>query len=382
MSAATDLLAELVRADTVGANEGDLARVCGALLEKAGMSGRYVDLEPGREQYVGLAEPDGPGSAASGAGVGGSGPLTFTGHLDTVPVGDGWSRDAWAAETDGDRMYGRGTSDMKSGVAALVVAVAEHVSRPHRCRGVQVVLTSGEETGCTGALEIPGSAVAPGGPLVVAEPTQNRLVAGHKGAHWMRVTATGRAAHGSAPELGDNAVVKLARAAVALHEHRDWPEQEGFGPVTANVGVFRGGVQVNVVPDAAELMLDVRTVPSASGDSVRALVRTVAGPEVEVAAPLVLPPVDTAPDDPFVELVGSALAATGLDPAPAPPARYFTDAAALVRVLTTDGGPVTPTVVLGPGEPDQCHVADEWCSLSRVDEAVAVYGELLSRWCG
>lgn len=382
MSAATDLLAELVRADTVGANEGDLARVCGALLEKAGMSGRYVDLEPGREQYVGLAGPDGPGSARSGAGVGGSGPLTFTGHLDTVPVGDGWSRDAWAAETDGDRMYGRGTSDMKSGVAALVVAVAEHVSRPHRCRGVQVVLTSGEETGCTGALEIPGSAVVPGGPLVVAEPTQNRLVPAHKGAHWMRVSATGRAAHGSAPELGDNAVVKLARAAVALHDHRDWPAQEGFGPVTANVGVFGGGVQVNVVPDAAELMLDVRTVPSVSGDSVRALVRSVAGSEVEVTDHLELPPVDTALDDPFVELVGSALAATGLDPAPAPPARYFTDAAALVRVLTTDGGPVTPTVVLGPGEPDQCHVDDEWCSLSRVDEAVAVYGELLSRWCG
>lgn len=382
MSEATELLAELVRADTVGAREGDLARLCGGLLEKAGMGGRYVDLEPGREQYVGIARADATDAPRPDAGAGAAGPLTFTGHLDTVPVGTGWTRDAWAAETDGDRMYGRGTSDMKSGVAALVVAVAEHVSRPHRCRGVQVVLTSGEETGCTGALEIPASALVPGGPLVVAEPTQNRLVPAHKGAHWMRVTAAGRAAHGSAPELGDNAVVKLARAAVALHDHGDWPAQEGFGPVTANVGVLRGGVQVNVVPDAAELMLDVRTVPAATGDEVRSLVRSVAGPDVEVADHRVLPPVDTALDDPFVELVGAALSATGLDPAPAPPARYFTDAAALVGPLTLDGGPVTPTVVLGPGEPDQCHVADEWCSLSRVDEAVAVYAELLARWCG
>lgn len=373
MSAATDLLAELVRADTVGAREGALARLCGGLLEQAGMRGEYVDLEAGREQYVGRAGSDGSPAAA---------PLTFTGHLDTVPVGAGWSHNAWAAEVDGDRMYGRGTSDMKSGVAALVVAVADHLARPHRCRGVQVVLTSGEETGCTGALEIPGSALVPGGPLVVAEPTQNALVPAHKGAHWMRVTATGKAAHGSAPELGENAVVKLARAAVALHDHRDWPAQDGFGPVTANVGVLRGGVQVNVVPDAAELMLDVRTVPAATGDAVRSLVRSVAGPEVDVADHRVLPPVATALDDPFVELVGAALTATGLDPAPAPPARYFTDAAALVPLLTPPGGAVTPTVVLGPGEPDQCHVVDEWCSLTRVDEAVAVYGELLARWCG
>lgn len=373
MSDATDLLADLVRADTVGANEGELARLCGQVLEKAGMSGRRVDFEPGREQYVGLARADRDAEA---------GPLTFTGHLDTVPVGTGWTVDPWSAATDGDRMVGRGTSDMKSGVAALVVAVAGHLGRPHPCRGVQVVLTAGEETGCTGALEISRAAVVPGGPLVVAEPTQNRLVPAHKGAHWMRLTARGRAAHGSAPELGDNAVVKLARAAVAVHDHRGWPEQQGFGPVTANVGVFRGGVQVNVVPDAAELLLDVRTVPAAAGDAVRALVRTLVGPDVDVTDHVVLPPVDTPVEDPFVGTVGEALTAVGLDPAPAPPARYFTDAAALAGLLTPSGATVVPTVVLGPGEPDQCHVADEWCSLSRVDEAVAVYTELLSRGCG
>ena len=166
---------------------------------------------------------------------------------------------------------------MKSGVAALVTAVADHVRRTHDCRGVQVVLTAGEETGCDGALAIPRRASRPGGPLVVAEPTANRLVPAHKGAHWMRLSAHGKAAHGSAPELGDNAVVRLARAAVALHDFDGWPAQDGFGSVTANVGLLRGGVQPNVVPDAAELLLDVRTVPSASGDAVRDLVRSLAG---------------------------------------------------------------------------------------------------------
>ena len=363
MSRATELLAELVRGASVGADEERLSRRCADILESAGMAGRWLDLEPGRRQYVGRAgSSDGP-------------PLTFTGHLDVVPVTpDDWSVDPFAAHVDGDRMVGRGTSDMKSGVAALVEAVAQHGSVSHACRGVQVVLTSGEETGCTGALTIPRDAVAGGGPLVVAEPTRNALVPGHKGAHWMRLSAHGKAAHGSAPELGDNAAVKIARAAVALHDHTGWPQG-----VTANVGVVRGGVQTNVVPDKAELYLDLRTVPGVDPDDLRATVRRLAGDDVEPEDHVVLPPVATPVDDPFVALVGEALSAAGLSGEPVESGRYFTDASAL-GPLMADGG-TTPVVVLGPGEPGQCHVADEWCSLGRVDEAVAVYVELLDRWC-
>ena len=366
MSRAVDLLADLVRADTVAHDEGALAETLAERLD--GLTCRWSEFQPGRAQLV--------------ARSGGEAPLTFTGHLDTVPATPSdWSVDPWAAEVDGDRMVGRGTSDMKSGVAALVEAVAAHVADGHDCRGVQVVLTSGEETGCEGALTIPSSLLAQGGPLVVAEPTANRVVPAHKGAHWMRLTAHGRAAHGSAPELGDNAAVRLARAAVALHDFADWPTQDGFGSVTANVGLLRGGVQPNVVPDAAEMLLDVRTLPSASGDTVRDLVRSLAGAGVVVEDHVVLPPVDTDPADAFVGVVSEALAATGLEGRPADPARYFTDASALVPLLTPSGGAPVPTVILGPGEPDQCHVADEWCSVSKVDQAVEVYAELLRRWC-
>ena len=368
MSRATELLVELVRADTVAAGESGLAERCAGILSDAGMTGSLVDFEPGRSQYVGR--------------FGSGPPLTFTGHLDTVPATrSDWSVDPWAADVDGDRLVGRGTSDMKSGVAALVVAVASHASSCGGCRGVQVVLTSGEETGCEGALRIPASALAGGGPLVVAEPTANRSVPAHKGVHWMRLSAHGRAAHGSAPELGDNAVVRLARAAVALHDFDGWPIEDGFGRVTANVGVLRGGVQPNVVPDAAELLLDVRTVPTATGDPVVDLVRSLAGDGVSVADHVVLPPVHTPASDPFLVLVADALSAAGLDPDTAEPARYFTDASALVPLLTPAGSSPVPTVVLGPGEPDQCHVADEWCSLTKVDEAVEVYAQLLTAWC-
>lgn len=372
MTPALELLSDLIRIRTVGGGEGAAARHCAAITEKAGMKTRLLGWADGREQLLArTVAGDGP-------------PLTFTGHLDTVPVtAADWSVDPFAAERDGDRVLGRGASDMKSGVAAAVIAAVEHAGTPHRCRGVQLVLTAGEETGCTGLLGLgvrARSALTGGGPLVVAEPTGNQLVLGHKGAHWMRLHATGRAAHGSAPERGDNAVVRLARAAVAVHEYDGWPRHELFGRVTANVGVLRGGVAPNIVPDDAELLLDMRTVPGVDAEELRAQVRRLAGEGVEVQDSVLLPLVDTAADDPFVALVRSALVAVGRDGAPIAPARFFTDASVLAGLLGS-GSPV-PAVVLGPGETAQCHVADEWCLAGRVDEAVEVYGELLAHWCG
>lgn len=368
MSQVLDLLSDLVRGQSVAAAEGALARRAASLLDDAGLKVWLPEWEVGREQLV----------AHSGSS---SAPLTLTGHLDTVPAdADQWAGDPWAAARDGDRVVGRGTSDMKSGVAAVLVAVASHARVNHECRGIQVVLTAGEETGCTGVSTLARDALLRGGPLVVAEPTAGRLVLGHKGAHWLRLTAAGRAAHGSAPELGDNAVVRLARAAVALHEHHGWPTHDTFGPVTANVGLLRGGVQPNVVPDAAEMLLDLRTVPGVDPDALRRSVSRLAGEGVVIDDHVVLPVVDTDPDDPFVALVRAALAAAGGDDEPQPPARYFTDASVLASLLAHGDVPV-PTVVLGPGEPDQCHVVDEWCSASAVEASVEVYAALLDRWC-
>ena len=366
---ALDLLSDLVRAHSVAADEGPLARDAAELLDGAGFDVSLPTWEPGREQLV----------ARSGRTTA---PLTLTGHLDTVPAEPTqWSADPWGAERDGDRVVGRGTSDMKSGVAALLVAATQHAGRPHDCRGVQVVLTAGEETGCTGALALRREDLAPGGPLVVAEPTANRLVPGHKGAHWMVLAAKGRAAHGSAPELGDNAVVRLARAAVALHDHTGWPTHETFGPVTANVGLLAGGYQPNVVPDLARMLLDVRTVPGVGSDELRGLVARLAGDGVTVEDHVVLPVVDTALDDALIALAQQALTTAGQDADPRPPARFFTDASVLAQLLADDGGRPAPTVVLGPGEPDQCHVVDEWCSAAKVEAAVDVYAALLDGWC-
>jgi len=366
------LLEDLVRISSVGAGEGSVTRHCALILTAVNAETEFVNWAPNREQLIARFGGNGP-------------PLTLTGHVDTVPADAAdWSVDPWAGVSNGNRIVGRGTSDMKSGVAAMVSAVVGHLRRSHRCRGIQVVLTAAEETGCQGAMAIPASALRGGGPLLVGEPTGNALVPAHKGALWLRLTARGRAAHGSAPELGDNAVVRLARVATALHDATDWPTDERFGAVTANVGKLAGGAQPNVVPDSAEVLLDLRTVPGVDPARLRELVKAIAGEDITLSDLVGLTLVDTDLDDPFVGLVREALAVNGLPDEPASPARYFTDASALIGLLggRAAGEPASvPTVILGPGEPDQCHVVDEWCRLDRVDQAVEVYSSILAAWC-
>jgi succinyl-diaminopimelate desuccinylase len=129
------------------------------------------------------------------------------------------------------------------------------------------------------------------------------------------------------------------------------------------------------------MLLDLRTVPGATGNALRGTVTKLAGEGVTVEDHVVLPVVDTPLDHPFVALVRQALTVAGQDSDPQPPARFFTDASVLAALLAGDDGAPAPTVVLGPGEPDQCHVVDEWCSATKVKAAVEIYAALINGWC-
>ncbi|MFF7900202.1 M20/M25/M40 family metallo-hydrolase [Streptomyces sp. NPDC007920] len=216
---------------------------------------------------------------------------------------------------------------------------------------VQLVFTLGEETGCEGAARLNGPAASP--LLLVAEPTANRIVLGHKGALWLRLTAEGRSAHGSRPELGDNALARLAAAAVRIHDHQHWPHSATHGPATVNVGTFHAGVQPNLVPDHAELMLDIRTVPEFTSEDALAAIEGLAGPGTRIERVLDLNGVATDPDEALVRGVFDALRPAAPDGQPQY-ATYFTDASVLAWKLDSP-----PVVIYGPGEPEQAHVTDE-----------------------
>jgi succinyl-diaminopimelate desuccinylase len=366
------LARELVGIDTINppGHEGRAAVVLAERLEAAGHEGAAHDRQDGPTKVVARW----PGSEDAPA-------LCLTGHLDTVPLGGAdWERDPFAAEIDGDRLYGRGASDMKGGVAAIVVA-AERIAELGRGRaGLELVLTAGEETGCTGALAVAGAdgALGRAGAMLVAEPTTNQPCVAHKGVVWLDLVAEGRTAHGSMPHLGENAIHKLARAVTRLDGFAfDVAAHELLGDPTLNVGTVTGGININSVPDRATAGLDVRTVPALDADAVAAQLAAAAGDEVRLRIRLALDAVDTDPSEPWVREVFDVMAeVAGTDTTPRGLA-YFTDAAALAPAYGTP-----PTVICGPGDADQAHRTDESCSVSALEAAAEGFFQIARRWCG
>jgi succinyl-diaminopimelate desuccinylase len=277
------------------------------------------------------------------------------------------------------RIYGRGASDMKSGLAAMTAAVLRLAEISRRQADVVMVFTAGEETGSEGAFRMVRDGVLPAavGALVVGEPSGNAAYLGHKGALWLSCRAKGKSAHGSMPDQGDNAILKAARAVIALEDllGHDRPHPK-LGHPTLNVGTIVGGTKINMVPDVADFTLDLRTVPGLNHEDLHRRVCDCMGPAIEVSRLLDLPPVLTDENDPWVKQALSLLKQKGAHSLPGY-VNYFTDASALTPAL---GSP--PTVLLGPGEATQAHQTDEWCRVDRIHQAVDIYLEIARSWCG
>ncbi|GAA3987204.1 M20 family metallopeptidase [Actinomadura viridis] len=356
---AVDLARRLVRLDTRAGGERPAADLVAGVLGAAGFRVHVDEPVAGRANLIARY---GPGTPA----------ITFTGHLDTVPArAEEWSFDPMSGEIRDGRLLGRGASDMKAGVAAQVAAAVRHAREHPEATGPQLVFTFGEETGCDGAALLDPSRLVPAELLVVAEPTGNSLVLGHKGALWLRLTARGVSAHGSRPELGRNAIAALAGAALRVHGHAGWPESPTHGRATVNVGTFHSGAQPNLVPDHAEMCLDIRTVPGFGSDEAVAEIARLCGPDIAIERMLDLPGVAT---DPGVPGLGDALEALVPGSSARPPAyaTFFTDASVLRDLL---GGPAV--VVYGPGDAEQAHVTDESCSVANIVECAGALHRLL-----
>jgi succinyl-diaminopimelate desuccinylase len=367
---ALQLTTELVRMNTINppGREEPCARHLGALLEAAGFAAKYHSYGEGRVSVI--------------ATVGGNAskpPLCFTGHIDTVPLGAApWRMDPFAGDTDGGKLYGRGTSDMKCGVAAFTIAAVNMAKRLSGTPGLTLVITAGEETGCEGAFHLYRDGVlGKAGAVVVGEPTSNYPFVGHKGALWLRARTRGVTAHGSMPEKGVNAVYKAAHVLNKLEAFRFSSPPHGLmGQATLNVGTVHGGLNINSVPDLAEIGIDIRTVPTVDHQELIRILAQQLGPEVELEALMDLEAVYTEPEDPWMQSVFDVMGAV-LREKPVPRvATYFTDAAALNQAYNNP-----PTVILGPGEPQMAHQTDEYCVVGRVEASVTAYEEIIRRWC-
>ena len=364
------LTRELLAFNTINppGTERACARHLGAILEAAGFRVAYHEFAAARTSLI--AEIGGDDERP---------PICFTGHIDTVPLGAArWARDAFAGETDGDRLYGRGSTDMKSGIAAFVAAAVELAPQLARGPGISLVITAGEEIGCEGAKYLADNKLlGRAGAIVVAEPTGNYPYVGHKGLAWFEIETFGVTAHGSMPEVGDNAVVKMARVIGDLDGFRFPVEEHAvMGKPTLNIGTIRGGLNTNSVPDESAITIDTRTVPGIDHVHLCRSLETLLAPRGARVRKIVdTPALYTEPANEWVQQVFEACTPfLGARPTPRT-ITFSTDGADLKRGF---GGP--PAVILGPGEPTLAHQTDEWCSINRIEQSVDLFKTLMLRW--
>lgn len=294
--------------------------------------------------------------------------LLLAPHLDTVSV-QGMTIDPFGGEVKEGRLYGRGASDTKGPMAAMLRAL-------HECREILPALSHevwfaglmGEEAGQDGAKALAEREKFDF--VMVAEPTDLQIVYKHKVDVTARVTAKGRAAHSSCPERGENAILKLSAGLLALDQalraYFATIDDPVLGHPTFSIGTVRGGAKFNIVPDHAEAVIDLRLLPSQWKEREAAAVfelmrATCPGLEIERLGGSEA--LDTDPAHPLI----AKLVDVGGQPAGA---AWFCDAA----IFSAKG---IPAVAVGPGSIAQAHTEDEFIEVKALEQGVEFFKKFL-----
>jgi acetylornithine deacetylase len=314
---------------------------------------------------VELVGDERPSVIARRRGSGGGRSLLLNGHLDTVGVAG--MNAPFEPRLDNGRLYGRGSYDMKGALAAVLVAAATAGDQ----RGdVIVAAVADEELASVGTEAVLDHVTADA--AMVAEPTELQVAVAHRGFVGFEIETHGIAAHGSRPDLGEDAIVKMGPILVALDE-LDARLEAGdphplVGTGSIHASVIEGGQEMSSFPAACVLLGERRTVPGETiGDVERELIEIAQGADVRVVASR--DPYEAAADDPFVELVRRAAGVGGLVGAP-----FWTDAALIAAAGI-------PTVLLGPvGE--GAHAEVEWVDLASLERLHDILVRIVRAWCG
>ena len=305
--------------------------------------------------------------------------LLYNGHLDTVPVGaEKWVHEPFSGEVAEEKIWGRGASDMKGGLAAMMAAVKVLAESKVPLQGdLLLAATAGEEADSLGAKAI--SMMPNLGPLqavVISEPSSNDIFVAEKGALWLELTTHGKTAHGSMPEQGRNAVVMMVKLIDELEKLTiPYEHHPLLGDFTRSVNTIAGGVKTNVVPDSCVVTIDMRTVP---GQDHRTIARGVENliadlsrriPEFKASVRITndRAPVETSPKEPTVESFAEVVTeVTGAKPIPKGVA-YYSDAVVFVPVLKA------PMILCGPGEAKLAHQPNECVEIGRLIESAKIF---------
>ncbi len=351
-----------------GAGEAEIAAFVRAWATDAGLATEVVESNPGRPSVIVRAP-----------GRGGGRTLLLCGHLDTVGV-EGMT-DPHVPRRDGDRLHGRGAYDMKAGLAAALLACREAASLG-LAGDVVVAAVADEEHASVGVQDV--LEVVSADAAVVTEPTEMALVIAHRGFVWSEVEVHGRAAHGSRPHLGVDAIVKTGPILTALgvldsrlHER----SHALLGRPSVHASLIEGGGELSTYPARCVVGIERRTLPGESARDVEAeledlLAACRADDEALVAAQrtlLVREPFEIPRDAEVVSLASDAVEATLGAPPTIEGASYWADAAFIAAAGI-------PTVMFGPGGAG-AHEREEWVGLSDTVDVTRVLVELARLFC-
>jgi acetylornithine deacetylase/succinyl-diaminopimelate desuccinylase-like protein len=366
-AALVELTRSLVKAN--GQNppgeEAATVAVLGAAAAELGLEVCETPVRPGRNNIRIMLAGPGPG-------------LLLLGHTDVVPVGDGWTKDPFGGVVEGGRIYGRGASDMKGGLAAALAAMAALRGAGLRGPVELAALVDEEETGF-GIGAYVESTDRPFLGCITAEPTDLQTVVGARGASYLRVEVHGTACHAGKPDDGANAIYGAAAVVAEIERlHRELARLPHplLGPATWSVGQISGGSSGSIVPAECVVIADRRLLPGESTATVMDDVRErIAGLRLhdrgltlDVTMPMEMPAFETPADSPLAATVDTALADAG---GPGLPPGGWTAAC--------DGGFVArdlgvPVVVLGPGSVStQAHRPDESVAIEELMVAARAY---------
>lgn len=294
-------------------------------------------------------------------------------HLDTVEV-DGMTIDPFRGEERDGKIWGRGASDTKGPMTAMLLGLFAHRERLAASPvAIDFVGFMGEESHQPGSKHFAQHHASEYHFALIGEPTSLNFVHTTKGSLWATVETTGKATHASQPHLGENAILKLTSSLDLLNRKLTNRLATFTHPVlghsTLNVGTIAGGSSANIVPDHAMATLDIRFTPDlqAAGGA-RALLQQLIE---EYRLPLTIsqaseaPPMDVPVNDPWLQKCTTAHPSSQLVGAP-----WFSDAAHL-----NDAG--LPAVCIGPGSIDQAHTCDEFIRVEDLESGVRWFTELI-----
>lgn len=332
-------------------------------------------VHPGRDNVI--ARFDRPGSRAT---------IVMDAHQDTVPV-DGMTIPPFQPEVRGGKLYGRGSCDVKGGLAAMLSAFARLVrEQPAQSASVVMSCTCDEEEQATGARALaslwsdPAKRTplmpVPPSMILVAEPTDLHVVVAHRGAVRWKIRTRGRACHSSRPDQGENAVYKMAQVVSCLERYAAElpnmvPAHPLCGTATLSVGVISGGISVNTVPDECLIEIDRRTLPGEKGADIIPHVDAYLRERLDVDFEM-LPPWchgENLSDEHNGEWADRLLrhVAAVAGPREKVGVAYGTNASRMVT------NPPVPAVVFGPGSIHQAHTLDEWIDINELQLASEIY---------